>query len=93
MQQQKKFWQSPNFWNSIISIFASLFVGSTASVVAENATSIVNAVFAEQIMWTAIINGGLTILNSVYQLFIKKKAPTVLETAAEQVLKNKASQQ
>lgn len=69
--QKKKFYQSSNFWHSLITLIASIFVTVNLGDLAATAHQIIDAATTEKIQWAAIIQGAYTFMNMVYQMFIK----------------------
>lgn len=69
---KKKFYQSSNFWHSLITLLSSVFVALNVETIAA-AHNLVDAATADTVQWAAVIQSGYTVMNMVYQLFIKPK--------------------
>ena len=90
--KKKNFWQSSNFWHSLVMLIGQIWVGATADQVLDGAQGVIETVFAPEIQIAAIIGAAYTFLNMIYQLFLKPKPqpePEPIEKTIEKVLVEK----
>lgn len=77
--QKKKFYQSSNFWHSLITLIASIFVTVNLGDLTATAHQIIDAAITEKIQWAALIQGAYTFMNMIYQMFIKPGTRNMLQ--------------
>lgn len=88
--KKKMFWQSSNFWHSLVLLVGQIWMGVEASQVLEGAQGVIDAVFAPEVQIATIIGAAYTFLNMIYQLFIKPKTqPVPIEETIVKVLAEK----
>ena len=88
---KKLFWKSSNFWHNLLTFVGSIWVTSEAQTVIAAAKNVTDAVFAPEVQLAGIITAAFTLVNMIYQLFIKPKKPgeEVIESKILSVLERK----
>ena len=72
---KKPFWKSSNFWHNLLTFVGSIWVTSEAQTVIAAAKNVTDAVFAPEVQLAGVITAAFTLVNMIYQMFIKRKKP------------------
>jgi uncharacterized membrane protein YkvI len=73
--EKKKFYQSSNFWHNLVTFIISIFTSVEMAQVGSAAGNVIDQVFTQPLQIGPLVVAAYTMMNMIYQLFIKPKTP------------------